>query len=255
MKRRATIGRSRAGESGKGASTREVWPGDTTRHVASCDGLALDKNKIQIIANNYSCTSFPRQRQRQRQTAACFTPTRTLLQKPSFFNAMADASTSKKRKSDASTSGAKKARTGAASSPGQALVDAILANPTAYPVPDDADATRQALVDLATYARSLEGGGGAGASKPAPKTKEQIEEAAEKVRKAARSGIRKQMTVSLDWVHAAARCVYVCLPTRLFFSGSLRAKQAALDGYTTAYATTRRCLARCSAWAVLPRSR
>ncbi|KII95287.1 hypothetical protein PLICRDRAFT_86682 [Plicaturopsis crispa FD-325 SS-3] len=131
---------------------------------------------------------------------------------------MADASTSKKRKSDASTSGAKKARTGAASSPGQALVDAILANPTAYPVPDDADATRQALVDLATYARSLEGGGGAGASKPAPKTKEQIEEAAEKVRKAARSGIRKQMTWKPSCKTGSARWVYdgVCNDAEVF---------------------------------------
>jgi hypothetical protein len=37
--------------------------------------------------------------------------------------------------------------------------------------------------------------GGAGPSKPAAKTKEQLEEAAGKVQKAARSGIRKQMAV------------------------------------------------------------
>jgi hypothetical protein len=56
------------------------------------------------------------------------------------------------------------------------------------------------LVQLAQYARILEeevasSGAGAGPSTLAPKTKEQLKEAAQKIEKTARSGIRKQMTV------------------------------------------------------------
>jgi hypothetical protein len=105
---------------------------------------------------------------------------------------------SSKRKSDASTSASKKART--VHAPAQALVTAILANTSAYPINDDADTTRHTLVQLAQYARSLEeevasSASGAGPSQSAPKTKEQLKEAAAKIGRAARSGIRKQMTV------------------------------------------------------------
>lgn len=76
---------------------------------------------------------------------------------------------------------AKKART---------IVDLVLEDIEGYVVPDDADETRQLIIDLAQYARSLEE-----SSKPKTKSPAQIEEAAEKLRSAARSGIKKQMTV------------------------------------------------------------
>jgi len=107
---------------------------------------------------------------------------------------------STKRKSDASTVASKKARTHTSA---QALVTAILANTNAYPISSDESETRNTLVQLAQYSRSLEeevaSGGGARQSKPAPKTKEQLQEAAQKIERAARSGIRKQMTVGCQF--------------------------------------------------------
>lgn len=109
---------------------------------------------------------------------------------------MSDSTATKKRKSEASSSGSKKARTTKANASAQTLVAAILADSKAYPVSDDATVVRNSLVELAQYARALEQEVASGSGKPAPKTKEQIEAAAEKLRNAARSGIRKQMTVS-----------------------------------------------------------
>lgn len=61
------------------------------------------------------------------------------------------------------------------------------------------------LVQLANYSRYLEerieagnvggSGGGSAVTVPRPKTREELEEAAEKIRKAAQSGIQKQMKV------------------------------------------------------------
>ena len=102
-----------------------------------------------------------------------------------------------KRKSDAaSTSTAKKARIDTHTS-AKALVAAILSN--AYHIDNEED-EKAALLQLAQYARSLEEqvtnttAAGAVAPKPA-KTPEQLEEAADKVARAAKSGIRKQMSV------------------------------------------------------------
>jgi hypothetical protein len=109
---------------------------------------------------------------------------------------------STKRKSDASTAASKKART-SAHAPVKALVTTILANINTYPISNNESETRDTIVHLAQYTRSLEeelaggGGRGAGPSKPTLKTMEQLEEAAQKIEKAARSGIRKQMTVRL----------------------------------------------------------
>jgi hypothetical protein len=102
----------------------------------------------------------------------------------------------KKRKAEASSSSSKKARTTNANASAQSLVAAILADSKAYPVSDDATIVRQSLVELAQYARALEQEVASGSGKPAPKAKEQIEAAADKIRNAARSGIRKQMVVS-----------------------------------------------------------
>ncbi|KAI0746678.1 hypothetical protein C8Q80DRAFT_1220000 [Daedaleopsis nitida] len=101
---------------------------------------------------------------------------------------------------------AKKARGNSAHAATLALVNSILANPKGYPISGSEDVVRKSLVDLASYARSLElqlaGGAGAvaGSSKaaaaPKPaKSQAELEAAAEKLRKAAVSGIKKQMSV------------------------------------------------------------
>ncbi|KAF9037816.1 hypothetical protein BDZ89DRAFT_1157256 [Hymenopellis radicata] len=115
----------------------------------------------------------------------------------------------KKRKSDASTSGpaAKKARL---------MVDAILADTSNYPVPEDDDDARQSLVELAKYARSLEDQ--IAASQPQAKSADQLEAAAEKLRKAARSGIKKQMTWKPSCKTGGSRWMYdgVCSDADVF---------------------------------------
>ncbi|KIJ69809.1 hypothetical protein HYDPIDRAFT_22971 [Hydnomerulius pinastri MD-312] len=81
---------------------------------------------------------------------------------------------------------------------GKALVKAILAKPDTYPILDDDDAVRRSLVALAQYAKDLEGelknGGEGGAAAPKTLTPEQLQAAVEKIRKAANSGIKKQMS-------------------------------------------------------------
>lgn len=73
---------------------------------------------------------------------------------------------------------------------------AILAKPDTYPIVDDDEAVRRNLVKLAQYARDLEEE--ASQAGPAPKTMtpEALEAAVAKLRKAASSGITKQMAVS-----------------------------------------------------------
>ncbi|KAI0916339.1 hypothetical protein AcV5_003305 [Taiwanofungus camphoratus] len=98
---------------------------------------------------------------------------------------------------------AKKARPSGTHASAVALVSTILANPDAYPIPEDDAAARRSLVELAQYARALEedvAAAGAGpntgsGSIPNPVSiRAQLEEAAEKIRRAANSGIKKQMT-------------------------------------------------------------
>lgn len=90
--------------------------------------------------------------------------------------------------------------------PAAALASEILDAPDTYPISEDDTDVREMLVQLAQYARSLEeevetgagggnGGGSAAAVVSRQKTCEKLEEAAEKIRKAAQSGIKKQMKV------------------------------------------------------------
>ncbi|KAI0360752.1 hypothetical protein OH77DRAFT_1445873 [Trametes cingulata] len=124
-------------------------------------------------------------------------------------------SSSSKRKADGDAPApAKRARGAAAHAATVALVNSILANPKGYPISGDHDVVRKSLVDLATYARLLEQqvaalsgdingppvassskavAPAAPAAKPA-KTQAELEEAADKIRRAAQSGIKKQMT-------------------------------------------------------------
>ena len=97
-------------------------------------------------------------------------------------------------------SSSKKQRT-LAQSDAQALVKAILAQPDTYPILDDDDDVRRKLVKLARYAKDLEGelqsaSQAQAGSAPKTMTPEQLAAAVEKLRKAANSGIRKQMSVS-----------------------------------------------------------
>jgi hypothetical protein len=132
-----------------------------------------------------------------------------------------------KRKSDASAStSTKKARmthTAAIES-----VRSILADTSNFTVPESDDETRRALLELARYARSLEEQ--VLASKPKEKSAMEVEGAAEKLRLAARSSIRKQMTVGLFTV-ASLRYV-----TDLSASGKHPAKLVQQGGHMMAYA-------------------
>ncbi|KAL0069155.1 hypothetical protein AAF712_003841 [Marasmius tenuissimus] len=98
------------------------------------------------------------------------------------------SSSSRKRKSDA----VQDAPEPVASKRARLLVDAILSDASNYPIPDDEDLARSSFVELAKYARSLEEK--VNASKPKEKSPAELEVAAEKLRAAARSGIKKQMT-------------------------------------------------------------
>jgi hypothetical protein len=113
-----------------------------------------------------------------------------------------------KRKSDADAgaSSSKKARTSHADA--KALVKAILAKPNTYPILDDDDALRRSLVQLARYAKDLdeELQGGESSSSPKTLTPEQLQAAVEKIRKAANSGIKKQMSVCSSGSFLALSC-------------------------------------------------
>ncbi|RDB19942.1 hypothetical protein Hypma_012854 [Hypsizygus marmoreus] len=122
---------------------------------------------------------------------------------------------STKRKSDASTSAsAKKARL--ANAAAAETVRSILADTANFSVPEGEAGMRKALVELAQYTRSLEKE--VLASKPKEKSSEEIDAAAEKVRAAARSGIRKQMTWKPSCKTGSARWTYdgVCADAAVF---------------------------------------
>lgn len=99
---------------------------------------------------------------------------------------------------DDGPSSSKKSRT-IAHSDAQALVKAILAKTKTYPILNDDDAVRRQFVQLAKYVRDLEADlKTSPQAGPAPKTMspEQLQAAVEKLRKAANSGITKQMAAS-----------------------------------------------------------
>ncbi|KAG1873594.1 hypothetical protein DFJ58DRAFT_759142 [Suillus subalutaceus] len=100
-----------------------------------------------------------------------------------------------KRKSDAEeASSSKKSRTSHSSA--KALIKTILAHPDTYPIPDDDEDIRQSLVELAQYAKELEQNlqQREAGSTPKAMSADQLAAAVEKIRKAANSGIKKQMT-------------------------------------------------------------
>ncbi|KAG6373778.1 hypothetical protein JVT61DRAFT_5921 [Boletus reticuloceps] len=121
----------------------------------------------------------------------------------------------------------------------QALVKAILAKPDTYPILDDDDDVRRKLVKLAQYARDLEEDlQSASQAGPAPKTMtpEQLASAVEKLRKAAKSGITKQMgwkpsckTGSAKWVYDGVCTNPVVFGTLLELGGPPSFKMHKMD--------------------------
>ena len=103
-----------------------------------------------------------------------------------------------KRKSDGTQGASSSKKSRSTNSDAQALVNAILAKPDTYPIPDHDDDVRDKLVKLAQHARDLEEElASASHAGPGPRamTPGELAAAVEKLRKAANSGIRKQMSV------------------------------------------------------------
>ncbi|KAH8094924.1 hypothetical protein BXZ70DRAFT_344568 [Cristinia sonorae] len=130
-----------------------------------------------------------------------------------------------KRKSDAgAATSSKKARTSDAANPhasAVALVSSILADRESFVLPDDDDAIIDNFIQLAQYARALEGqiasGSGAGGDGP-QKSPEAIQAAAEKLRRAAVAGIKKQMSWKPSCKTGGAKFLYdgVCADPAVF---------------------------------------
>lgn len=124
----------------------------------------------------------------------------------------------------------------------KALLARILAAPTSFTLPAEED-PHHALRILATYAKSLESAVVAAA--PVKKSPEQLEVAAEKLRKACRSQIKKQIKVRVGPIvftrTRARRAMLLPGPDNhcLFdVSGKTRARQAQPSGHTMALLRT-----------------
>ncbi|KAF8590986.1 hypothetical protein K439DRAFT_1644501 [Ramaria rubella] len=116
---------------------------------------------------------------------------------------LTDSFKGNKRGSDASNAQKpnKKARTNHSSA--QSLVKSIVASPDGFVLPSSPEDTRDALVDLAQYINSLESElkDVKKANEPVKKTPEELESLAEKIRRAARSGIKNCKTGTAKWVY------------------------------------------------------
>ena len=171
-------------------------------------------------------------------------------------------SASRKRKSDPArkaTSTTKKARTAttkkeaASSTPvldanASSLVADVLKNAQLYKDGDGDLGTT--LVMIATYARQLENtlaAGSASNQTTAKKSPEQVQAAADKLRNAAVSGIKKQMSVSCDFIFFCLCFLFCDLPefmnTSCFLlpsniSGNQVVKPAQRASFTMVYALT-----------------
>lgn len=114
-------------------------------------------------------------------------------------------STTRKRKSDtgAKAGPSKKAREADPHASAAALVNAIIANPTGYTIPDDDEEIRGTIIELAEYARALETQAASGGSAAPQKTKAQIADEAERLCRVVNGGIKKQMGVGLTCMRSA----------------------------------------------------
>ncbi|KAI9574306.1 hypothetical protein HD554DRAFT_2201395 [Boletus coccyginus] len=103
----------------------------------------------------------------------------------------------------------------------QSLVKAILAKPDTYPIVDDDEAVRRNLVKLAQYARDLEEEASQAGPVPKTMTPEALEAAVAKLRKAASSGITKQMAWKPSCKTGSAKWVYDGVCTNPLVFGTL----------------------------------
>ncbi|KAI0635082.1 hypothetical protein C8Q77DRAFT_1054993 [Trametes polyzona] len=148
---------------------------------------------------------------------------------------------SKRRNDDSAAiaAPAKRARGNAAHAATIAVINSILANPKSYPISGSEEVVRKSLVDLAKYARSLEeqiaeltgstasapvagsskAATGVVAARPKPaKSQAELETAAEKIRRAAQSGIKKQMSWKPSCKTGSAKFSYdgICADPEVF---------------------------------------
>ena len=123
-------------------------------------------------------------------------------------NVLKKSTAANKRKSDgSSTAPKKKARAPARSKDphafARAIVTSIIASPETFDLPEGDDDVRQTLVSLATYAKTLE---------PVEKSPSQIAAEVDRLRRAAVSGIKKQMSVSLNASPCSGYAFFCTLP-------------------------------------------
>ena len=137
----------------------------------------------------------------------------------------------------------KRVRTSNAHAVAKDLVADIVDASENYELPDNDDEIAVTVQQLAKYARYLEeqlelAGKVAtqGSSAPAKKSPEELAQAAEKIKKAAAAGIKKQMTVS-------GLLNLLGMILKLLYSGNHPAKLDHLNGYTMVSAATLLCSA------------
>ena len=137
----------------------------------------------------------------------------------------------------------KRARTSDAHAAAKALLKSILDAPESFELPENDDEIIANFELLARYTKHLEeqlstaSAAPASAAATVQKTPEQLADAAEKIRKAAVAGIKKQMTVRLFTCAVPHFCRAYDISVS---SGSHRARRTAQGGPTTASAPTRR---------------
>ncbi|KAI0826699.1 hypothetical protein BC628DRAFT_1373770 [Trametes gibbosa] len=147
----------------------------------------------------------------------------------------AQPSATKRKADEGAPAPTKKARGNAAHSAAVAVVNSILANPKSYPISGNEEIVRKSLVDLAKYARSLEeqiaelsgsgppiagsssSGSGNAVAKPV-RSQAELEAAADKLRRAAQSGIKKQMSWKPSCKTGSAKWSYdgICADPEVF---------------------------------------
>jgi len=154
----------------------------------------------------------------------------------------------KKRKGDATApAAAKKAKLAAVAH--AETVESILSDAKNFELPESPTATRKMILELAKYARTLEEE--VDATKPKALSRAELEAAAEKLANAAKSGIRKQLTVGFLFKVASGAIHDISS----LYSGNLRRKRVLRGGRTMACVPTPKYLVLCLTLVVRPNSR
>ena len=122
----------------------------------------------------------------------------------SNLNVLKKSTAANKRKSDSSSAAPKKkvraqARSKDPHAFARVIVTSIIASPETFDLPEGNDDVRQTLLTLATYAKTLE---------PVEKSPSQIAAEVDRLRRTAVSGIKKQMSVSLNAYPCSGYALY-----------------------------------------------